>query len=83
MKGSYKDGDGRDLDDVKVSNHILPDGSRYEGCWRGGGINGFGKGCYDDGDVYEGEYRDGEKDGLGCLTYADRSQHVGMRSSRW
>ena len=38
----------------------------------------FGKGCCDKRDVYEGEYRDGEKDGLGCLTYADRSQHVGM-----
>ena len=78
VKGSYKDVYGRERADVKLSDHILPDGSRYEGSWKDGGVNGFGKSRSENGDVFEGEFRDGVKHGRGHLTFVDGSQYFGM-----
>ena len=78
VKGTFVDREGRELDDVKVTDHILPDGSRYGGPWKDGGVNGFGKAFYENGDVYEGEYWYGMKHGRGRMAYADGSQHIGM-----
>ena len=37
---------------------IWPDGSRYDGFWKDGMANGFGRLVHAEGDVYEGEWTD-------------------------
>ena len=43
----------------------LPDGSVYEGEFKGGLFNGKGKLTWENGSVYEGEFKDGRRQGKG------------------
>lgn len=48
----------------------MKDGSRYEGEFENGEINGKGERHYADGTVYQGRFHAGEKHGYGEITYA-------------
>jgi|LauGreDrversion4_2_1035121.scaffolds.fasta_scaffold353600_2 hypothetical protein len=48
----------------------MRDGSRYEGEFQDGEINGTGERVYPDGSVYKGQFSQGEKHGYGEITYA-------------
>lgn len=55
---------------------VWSDGSRYEGMWKYGAMNG--KGTYTSkGNKYEGMWKNGKKEGTGVLTYADGSVYTG------
>ena len=47
---------------------IWPDGSRYDGFWKDGMANGFGRLVHAEGDVYEGEWTDDKANGYGVYT---------------
>ncbi len=50
---------------------MWPDGSKYEGIWRGDKANGKGRLIHADGDVYEGEWMDDKAHGKGCYMHFD------------
>ena len=52
-----------------------PDGSLYEGFWRGDKANGKGRLIHSDGDVYEGDWKDDKADGYGVYTHMDGAQY--------
>jgi len=54
-----------------------PDGSRYEGEYRGSLQHGKGTYTWADGNKYEGEYRDNIQHGKGIFTWADGSRYEG------
>lgn len=56
---------------------ILINGDRYEGNWKDGQLNGFGKCIKANNSVYEGEYLNGEKDGNGIITWANGNKYEG------
>jgi len=48
----------------------MRDGSRYEGEFKDGEINGTGERVYPDGSIYKGQFSQGEKHGYGEISYA-------------
>ena len=61
----YRDYHGRRHEGEWVSNRELMDGSLYNGLWKDGKENGFGRCFYWNGDVYEGQYDCGVPHGQG------------------
>jgi len=49
---------------------LMRDGSRYEGEFKDGEINGTGERVYPDGTIYKGQFSQGEKHGYGEISYA-------------
>ena len=74
----YRDRYGQEHGGLWVTNHALPDGSRYSGLWKDEKPHGYGTCRYTNGDVYEGEYRHGVKQGYGRFMYSDGSQYEGL-----
>jgi len=56
---------------------IWPDGSLYEGYWKFGQPNGYGRMFHADGDVYIGYFLDGKAEGKGKYIHADQSTYDG------
>ena len=56
--------------------YTWPDGSKYEGEFKGGEINGKGTYTFENGANWEGQWKDGDGDGPGTITYSDKTQAV-------
>jgi radial spoke head protein 1 len=56
-------------------------GEIYEGEFKNGLRDGFGKYSYGNGDKYEGEYRENEKHGIGKMTYNEKGTYHGYFES--
>jgi len=57
--------------------YILSDGSKYEGEFKDGILNGQGTITWSDGRKYEGEFKDGKPNGQGTITWSDGRKYVG------
>lgn len=57
---------------------IWPDGSRYDGFWRDGMANGYGRLVHAEGDVYEGEWTEDKANGYGVYTHFNGSRYEGQ-----
>jgi hypothetical protein len=56
---------------VEWGKYVYPDGSTYEGEWRGGKAHGHGTLLYSTGDRYTGEWVATQKQGQGEFMYAN------------
>jgi len=55
----------------------LADGRVYEGNYKNGVPNGYGKMTWSDGDVYEGNWKNNYQDGYGKMTWSDGDVYEG------
>ena len=68
-------GEWRDGELIKGKG-IDRDRNVYEGEWKDGKGNGYGKMTYLDGSVYDGEWMDGKENGLGYIIKRGKKSHV-------
>ena len=50
-----------------IGTYIYEDGSKYEGTFKDGKIDGNGIFSYNDGDTYDGEWKNGKFNGNGII----------------
>ena len=60
-----------------VGIKVDSDGAIFEGCWKNGRLNGFGRHIYNYGAYYIGEFKDDKKQGQGTLWRSDSTKYVG------
>lgn len=63
---------------VDAKKKKYPNGDYYEGEWKKGQPNGFGKMVYANGDVYEGNWVFGKIEGEGQMIYKNRDNYNGF-----
>lgn len=63
---------------MKKEAYTYPDGSRYEGEWKGNKRHGYGVWTRPDGTRYTGEWKEDKPDGLGSLFNPDGSSYAGQ-----
>lgn len=62
---------------VEAKKKKYPNGDYYEGEWKKGMPNGFGKMIYANGNIYEGEWKEGKFYGTGKMKYANGNVYEG------
>ena len=63
---------------VEAKKKKYPNGDYYEGEWKKGQPDGFGKMIYANGNVYEGNWENGLPNGEGKMTYKGGGIYEGM-----